>query len=229
MTTPLISVIIPTFNGERYLEAALTSVLAQPWRPLEVVVVDDGSSDSTVAVAQTSGVRVVRQMRRGAAAARNLGLSAARGDFIAFIDHDDLWIPNKLAVQMAAFDVDPALDVCVGHLQRFHDVATSSGRVTLGDPVPAYLSITMLAKRAAFDLVGGFDTSLILSNSADWFFRARDAGVKVRMLRDLLTLHRDHDANMSLTREDQARQEFMRLLKKKINRERARTKTDSER
>jgi glycosyltransferase involved in cell wall biosynthesis len=224
MTAPLISVIVPTFDGERYLEAALASVLTQPWRPLEVVVSDDGSSDGTVTMAQASGapVRVVRQTRGGPAAARNLGLSAARGDFIAFIDQDDLWIPEKLAVQMAAFDADPALDVCVGHIQRFHDAAAGSVRVMLDDPVPAYLSITMLAKRAAFDRVGGFDTSLAFSDSADWFFRARDAGVNVLLLPNLLTLHREHDANMSLTRGDQARQEFMRLLKRKIDRERGR-------
>ena len=125
---------------------------------------------------------------------------------IAFIDQDDLWVPEKLNMQMAAFEADPALDVCVGYIQRFRD--TAHGRVKRGKPVPGYLSVTLLAKRALFDL-HLFDAARKYSNSADWSLHVQAAGCNIRLLPDLLTLHRDHADNLSLMHGDESRQEFL--------------------
>ena len=219
MMAPLITVVIPCHNGERYLEETLASVLHQTWRPIDVVVVNDGSTDNSAALAERLGdpIRVVSQSQRGPAAARNCGIATARGDLIAFIDQDDLWVPEKLTMQMAAFEADPALDVCVGYIQRFRD--TAHGRVKRGKPVPGYLSVTLLAKRALFDL-HLFDAARKYSDSADWFLHVQAAGYNIRLLPDLLTLHRDHADNLSLTHGDESRQEFLHLLKAKIDRER---------
>src|SRR6185503_10895386 len=98
---PLVSVIIPVYNGARYLRAALESVFAQTYRPFEVIVVDDGSIDDSGVIAQSfPDVSYMRQENQGVAAARNHGIEAARGDFFAFLDQDDLWTPEKLKLQI---------------------------------------------------------------------------------------------------------------------------------
>ncbi len=115
MNSPLISCIVPVFNGERYLREALDSIFAQTYRPLEILVADDGSTDRTPYIAAAFGnrLRYLRQDNQGPAAARNLGIRAATGEFIAFLDADDVWHPEKLERQMARFQVRPELDYCV--------------------------------------------------------------------------------------------------------------------
>jgi glycosyltransferase involved in cell wall biosynthesis len=110
--TPLVSVIIPAYNAARYVGAAVESVLAQSYRPLEVIVVDDGSTDDTGGALGRYGgaVRYVRQPNRGPAAARNLGIRAATGRWLAFLDADDQWLPDKLRIQATCLAANP----CVG-------------------------------------------------------------------------------------------------------------------
>ncbi|NMC21488.1 MAG: glycosyltransferase family 2 protein, partial [Thermogutta sp.] len=107
-----VSVVIPVWNAARYLPETLQSVLRQTRPPEEIVVVDDGSTDDSAAVAEGFGptVRVLRQENRGESAARNRGIEASHGDWIAFLDADDLWHPDKLARQLAAVRADPAVD-----------------------------------------------------------------------------------------------------------------------
>jgi glycosyltransferase involved in cell wall biosynthesis len=156
MTSPLISCIVPVFNGERYLGETLESILAQTHRPIEIIVVHDGSTDGTARV--TAGyderVRYLKQDNAGPAAARNLGLDAARGDFVAFLDADDLWHAEKLERQMACFETRPELDYCLAHAQnfwvpelieeqkRFHEHRISKA-------LPGYSTGTLLASRLA--------------------------------------------------------------------------------
>src|SRR6187549_3720033 len=107
---PLVSIIVPVYNGERYLRAALESIFAQTYRPLEVIVVDDGSVDDSGVIAQSfPEVRYIRQENQGVAAARNHGIETARGEFYAFLDQDDLWTPEKLTVQISYLLNDPDL------------------------------------------------------------------------------------------------------------------------
>ena len=103
----LVSVIIPTYNRARFLKEALESVLAQTYRPLEIIVVDDGSTDETPRVVTAFSVRHVRGPRRGVVAARNRGILLARGEFLAFLDSDDLWLPEKISRQVAFFEEHP--------------------------------------------------------------------------------------------------------------------------
>src|SRR5262245_49109170 len=204
MAHPVVSCIVPVFNGERYLREALESILVQTHRALDVLVVDDGSTDGTAAIAASYGDRVrhVRQENAGAPAARNLGLHAARGDFITFLDADDLWHPEKLARQMACFDADPSLDACVTHLQNFwiDELADEAERLRdhpLAQPQPGYVTVTLMARRAVFDRVGGFNTGLTVGDPMEWFARAIDAGVRIELLPDTLVHRRMHRHNLS--------------------------------
>ena len=105
---PTVSVVIPCYNGAAFLRETLDSVLAQTHAPLEVIVVDDGSTDDSAAIAESYGppVRVIRQRNQGESVARNRGIDEARGDWIAFIDSDDVWKPGKLERQLAAAQPD---------------------------------------------------------------------------------------------------------------------------
>jgi glycosyltransferase involved in cell wall biosynthesis len=115
-----VSCIVPVFNGERFVAEALESILAQTYRPIDVIVADDGSTDGTAAILSGYGgrIRVVTQPTAGPAATRNLGLEAARGEFVAFLDADDVWHPEKLAKQVRRFAARPGLQACVTHARR---------------------------------------------------------------------------------------------------------------
>lgn len=104
MSTSLVSVIIPVYNGEKYIRCAIDSVLKQDYQSIEIIVIDDGSSDATLEILNQLGdkVRIYRQPNKGSAAARNLGIKKANGSFIAFLDADDYWFPEKISAQMQA-------------------------------------------------------------------------------------------------------------------------------
>jgi glycosyltransferase involved in cell wall biosynthesis len=205
MNSPLVSCIVPVFNGERYLGEALDSILKQIYRQLEIIVVDDGSTDTTPTVAARYRERLlyVRQDNAGAPTARNLGLSLARGEFVAFLDADDLWRPEKLQRQMRQFEGRPELDVSVTYLQNFW-VAELKKEETrfkghrLSEPVPGYVTQTLLARRSAFDSVGLFNESLKVGDPTDWFLRATEQGLVTEMLRDVLVDRRMHESNTSM-------------------------------
>ena len=197
----LISCIVPVYNGEKYLAEAIESILAQSYRPLEIIVVDDGSTDETPQVVAGFKDQVVylEQSNKGPSATRNLGVSASRGDFVAFLDPDDLWHPDKLARQMARFEARPELDLCVAHVQLFWVSEMQDEAARLRDQarvhiVPAYTTGTLLTRRTFFDDVGDFDTSLWFGDATDWFLRAADRGAVMELLPDVLALSSDaHD------------------------------------
>jgi glycosyltransferase involved in cell wall biosynthesis len=223
----LISCIVPVFNGERYLKEALDSILAQTYRPIEIIVVDDGSTDGTPAVVATYGakVRYLFQLNEGPAAARNIGLNTAQGAFVAFLDHDDLWHPEKLARQMARFQARPELDVCVTHVRHFWipELIEEEKRVR-GDwstkARPGYCPGTLLARRTAFDTVGQLNPGLWHCNTSDWFLRAAAQGVVVELLPELLTYHRLHHTNLSRLGASAGREEYLQLVKASLDRRR---------
>ncbi len=204
--SPLISCIVPVFNGELYLGEALESILNQTYRPLEIIVADDGSSDGTAAVVArySTQVRYLWQPNAGVAAARNLGLSAALGDFVAFLDADDLWHAEKLERQMARFEVRPELELCVTHVRNFWipELREEEARFQnhrFSQPLPGYTTQALLARRVLFDAVGPFNIALRAADDADWFLRAAEQGVVMDLLPDVLVHRRLHHTNISRT------------------------------
>lgn len=237
MTAPLISCIVPVFNGEAYLREALDSILAQSYRPIELVVADDGSTDDTAAIVASydGAIKYAHQPNKGAPAARNLGLQSASGEFVAFLDADDLWHPEKLARQMELFQAQPDLDVCVTHIQAFwipslaHEAELFRGH-RLSQPLPGYVTVTMLARRRMFDpdAVGLFETSLNVGDPLDWFLRAGEHGAKFALHPDTLVSRRMHSSNLSweagvrvMTRDME--ESVIRVIKASLDRRRGKT------
>jgi glycosyltransferase involved in cell wall biosynthesis len=152
-TPPLISVLIPAYNGEPYLADAINSVLAQNYRPIEIIVIDDGSTDGTASIAQSfQDVRYTYQTNGGISVALNHGIELAAGDYFSFLDADDLWTPNKLLRQMQCFEYDAALDMVFGHMQQFYDIPDGVEGQNVSPPVEGYFKGTLLISRTAFFL-----------------------------------------------------------------------------
>jgi glycosyltransferase involved in cell wall biosynthesis len=228
----MISCVVPVFNGESYLAEALESILKQSYRPLEIIVADDGSTDGTRAVVARYGtqVRYLWQPNSGPAAARNLGLSAARGEFVAFLDADDLWHPEKLERQMARFAARPELDLCVAHVQNFwipelreEEERFRNHRVSR--PLPGYVTATLLARHSLFNAVGPFNATLNHGDSTDWFLRAAEHGAIIELLPDVLSYRRLHQANRSRLLASNSRDAYLKIVKAVLDRRRLQKKT----
>ena len=223
-----VSVIVPVRDGERYLAEALESILAQTLAPAEVIVVDDGSTDGTVGVAATYAprVRCVRQAAAGAAAAVNRGIGEAKGPLIAYLDADDLWMPDKLALQVAAMEGDADLDLIFGHVEQFHspelEEADRRAIVASNEQLVGYSRCTMLARRAAMERVGPFDTRWQVGEFVDWHARAVDAGLRMHVVPEVVMRRRMHTSNSGRRAAD-ARVDYARIVRAALNRRRERT------
>jgi glycosyltransferase involved in cell wall biosynthesis len=227
MNSSLVSCIVPVFNGERYVREALDSIVAQTHRPLEIIVADDGSTDGTAAIVAVFGerVRYFKQSNEGPAAARNLGISVATGDFVAFLDADDLWHPEKLERQMARFRARPELKYCLAHAQNFwvpemKSEAAKFQEHRISRPLPGYVTQTLIARRALFEVVGLFDPALGYGDAAEWFLRAADLGTVMELLPDVLTYRRLHPDNRSRVLATRSREEFLHIVKMSLDRRR---------
>ncbi|WP_457936112.1 glycosyltransferase family 2 protein [Mesorhizobium sp. 10J20-29] len=218
----LVSCILPVWNGEKYLVHALDSIFAQSHKAVDVIVVDDGSTDATCSICEQHAgtIRVVSQANAGPSVARNTGIEHAKGDFVAFLDYDDLWTPEKLAKQLAVFASHPEIGACVGYVQEFEDKDDGSVKLR-GDPIVGYTTGTAMLSREALQTVGPFNTAIEHADSADWFLRARNAGIRDMLLPDVLLNRRCHANNRSQLRNNNTRQEFLNLLRANVARHRA--------
>lgn len=223
---PLVSVIIPVYNGARFLPDAVQSVLAQNYPAVEIIVVDDGSSDNIdeVVAGLTVNVRYFKQANAGAAAARNRGIKDASGDFIAFLDVDDLWPESKLASAIDAFERNDKLDVIQGYAQLM-EYSEQTGRYEyIGNPresFPHYIGAALYRSRA-FERVGLYDTTLQFAEDTDWFKRADETGLTIERVGRVTLLVRRHAANMTRGK-SLVELNTLRVLKKALDRKRSAT------
>jgi glycosyltransferase involved in cell wall biosynthesis len=198
-----VSVIVVVRNGERFIGEALDSVFRSDTRPVEILVIDGGSTDRTAEIARGFPLtRVVAQQATGIADAYNQGIAMARGDLIAFISHDDIWEPGKLDRQVAFMRQHPLVGYTVTMVRHFLDAGAQvppGFRAELLDrPVPGFIMEALVVRKNVFEQVGLFDRSFSVSEDTDWFARARDAGVPMAMLPDVLVRKRVHGTNSSL-------------------------------
>lgn len=230
-TMPLISVIIPVRDGAAFLSDALDSVFAQHHRPLDVIVVDDGSTDASceVAEAHAGDVRILSQPPLGLGAARNSGLRAAKGNHIAFLDADDLWIPSKLNRQLAMIEegceivFSQAEEFLTPELEQAGDTRFAVRRGTLR----GIISSAALFTRRALDTVGPFDEKLAVGEFLDWLSRAKHRNLAVCMVEEVLVRRRIHGNNTGINRKDE-RKDYVRVLHRAIARRRTHAKTHND-
>jgi glycosyltransferase involved in cell wall biosynthesis len=222
----LVSVVIPVRDGERYLAEAIGSALAQEDADAEVIVVDDGSRDSSAEIAASYGprVRLLRAPPEGAGAARNRGVEAARGEYIAFLDADDVLTPRSLACRLEPFARTPATDIVWGWARCFRSPdlpAYEASRLQCPDePLRARVTPGMLVRSEALRRVGRFSTELVVGEFIEWAARANDAAVVQCEVEDVVFLRRLHLDNHGRKHRDDAG-DYVRALKAVLDRRRA--------
>jgi len=221
---PEISVVIPVHNGERYLAESIQSVLDQAHPALELLVIDNGSTDGTAEVARrVPSIHYAHLADKGLSKALNHGLERCRGEFLAFLDADDLWPPGRLAVQLGAFARDPAVEVVFGHVEQFISPELDDSvkaRLRIRDRfLPGRYRGSMLIRSESFWRVGPFDASMDYAEFIDWYMRAVDHGIREVMLPDVVTRRRIHGANLGYT-DRNSRIEYARVLKRGLDRRR---------
>jgi glycosyltransferase involved in cell wall biosynthesis len=219
----LVSCIIPAYNAEQWLGEALRSVFDQTYEPVEAIVVDDGSTDHTPEVIASFGERVIglRQPNAGPAAALNRGIRASRGEFLAFLDADDLWPAGKLGRQVARLHEAPELGAVYGLVQNFwveglkiEEEALRGHRIL--DPVPGLVTGTLLARRSTFTRMGLFENRRH-AYALEWALRLRDRDIPHEVLQEVLLLRRYHEGNMSRAGGANSREQVLDLLKRSLD------------
>lgn len=219
------------YNGAAYLSEAIDSLLAQDYPDLEIVVVNDGSTDGTADVIRRYGdrLRVVNQANAGVSIARNRGVEMSSGQLLCFLDADDRLDPRKLSMQVAALSADPQLDFCDCHTSNFWSPELSAemcerdpryGGLTWWKIFPAHLS-TWLFRRDLWDRVGGFQPQLRYAEDFDWFSRACDLPARRVRLADVLTHRRLHPGNVSARCLDEQATSVAGMLKAHLARKRS--------
>src|SRR5215469_8702991 len=209
----LVSVVMPVFNGEAFLRQAIESVLGQTYRPIELIAVDDGSTDGSGDILARFGsqIRVVRQANAGVSAARNTGIGHAQGDYIAFLDQDDWWLPEKVSRQVELLEADDRVGLV--HTAFSHLVDTSLAGVTptecfagqellvgncyaaLLDEGNSIVSSSVMVRRAALEQSGLFDTSMERNTCQDYELWLRIAkGWRLGYVAVPVTMVRLHEA-----------------------------------
>ena len=179
MDRPLVSIILPVCNGERYVSQAIESVLSQTYAPTELIVVDDGSIDNSASIVQSyKEIHFLRQHNQGVAVARNIGITAAQGRFIAFIDQDDLWTPNKLNIQVHYLLKNPQVQYVNAWVKLFaepgHDLRSRYTEGFMGNPHMARTLGTFVARKFLFDCVGMFQPRFRIACDFEWFVRLNE-------------------------------------------------------
>ena len=224
MENPLASIVVPVFNGEKYLDAALQSILDQDYRPIELIVVDDGSTDDTAGIAHSyEDVQYIYQENQGPSAARNAGIWVAHGEFISFLDADDRWTPDKLTVQIGYLQMHPDVDFVVAKRRMVIEEGVEKpswyqDRVFEKDS-SCFGAGALVARKTAFDKVGLYNTHYRFGENAEWLARAKDAGVNMAVLPQTLLISRVHENNQT-HHQDEMRANILKALKHSIDRKR---------
>ena len=226
MEGPLISVVIPVYNAVPFLAEALTSVFAQDYRPIEVIAVDDGSTDQSLAIAKawSPALRILQQENAGQAAARNRGIERARGAYVAFLDADDLWPKDSLSRHLDLLQGRGDLDFVLGRIQVDYQPSAGEGALLFrgaDQNVALFLFGAGLFRRSLFDRAGLLSEDLRNSEDVDWFLRAREAGAAWLLLDEVGLIYRRHGANLT-ERLPLEKTEIFRVLARSAARRRSR-------
>ena len=224
---PLVSVVIPVFNGESFLRDAVQSVLAQQYSSVEIIVVDDGSTDASATVAKSlpGPVRYLYQTNSGPSAARNRGIEHAQGSLIAFADADDLWPAAKLELQLTCLIKDPPIEIVMGRIQQVRLSETVNGETKteeFGEPAFSVNLGSAIIRKSVFERIGLFDETMRFSEDVDWFMRAREGGAAILTIDAVTLFYRQHEQNMTRGKTT-SELNILKTLKRSLDRRRGST------
>ncbi len=222
-----VSVVIPVLNGSGLIGEALASVARQSCMPSEVIVVDGGSTDDSASVVQRFAAqpgaphtRFVEHADPGAAGKRNAGAHLATGNYLAFLDADDVWPDDRTERLLRTLLDDPMLDCVSGNIQQFRaDLRAEGLRRMLGAPAATRLPSAALMKRTSFESAGNFDTVLRRGETIEWWSRATDSGFRTAVIDATVLLRRVHEGNLGRTQPDPGR-EYLGMLHRVLERRR---------
>jgi len=223
---PLVSVVIPVYNGEKYLRETIESVFQQDYAPLEVIVIDDGSKDKSASIARSyERIRYIYQKNQGNAAARNHGIKLAKGDYFALLDQDDLWVPHKLSTHIRYYKKHPEVQYTIGRFRFFLEPgikrpAWCRPEILKGDHID-YSPGSLVIRRDTFNLVGPFNTFFKIGSDTEWHFRAKDKKILKGEIHEVLLHRRIHETNQSA---DSGRfnTEILKIIRESVRRKKQR-------
>lgn len=225
-TNPLVSVVMPVFNTEKYVRAAIESVLAQTYAPVELICVDDGSSDGSLAALESFGerIRLVRcEKNGGIGEARNKGIERVTGELLAFLDADDLWEPEKLTRQVERLQVVNPPDILFSYMRCFLSPDLSDdvrrARECPSYPTPGYIAGTALMKTTFFHRVGLFYPRWRVGEFVDWLVRAKERGAHIELMSEVFLQRRIHGTNTGVTQRESLK-DYTRVVREALNRKR---------
>jgi glycosyltransferase involved in cell wall biosynthesis len=223
-TAPFVSVIMPAYNSEKFISEAVDSIRKQGYEPLEIIVIDDGSTDGTASCIKSLGddIRYVYQVNSGPAAARNRGITMSRGDVIAFLDADDYWPANKLTIQLAHMNINPNIEVVLGRIRFTGFLTEAERRLRFEGRDNTMINVNLgsgVFRKTVFDKVGLFDEALRHYEDHDWFLRAREKGVSMIIVKDVTLYYRQSENGLS-RRKTENDPSMMWVLKKSLDRRR---------
>lgn len=227
--SPLISIVMPVYNVERYVREAIMSIEQQTYLRREIICVNDGSTDGSRAILDSFGDSIVlvdSGVNEGIAAARNRGIAAAHGEYIALMDADDIALPKRLMAQYEYLREHPEVDVVFGRIECFLspdlDLETRAKRYCPPGVMEGYISPTALMRRSVFDRVGLFDPKWRVGEFIDWFDRARQKGVICASVPEVVLRRRIHATNTGV-RQRNDRVDYLRIVRAALERRRSKT------
>ena len=217
--TGLVSVIIPAYNGAAYIRQAVESVLNQTYSHYEILIIDDGSTDNTRSVLEPylDKVQYIYQENRGVAVARNRGIEISKGEFVAFLDQDDFFMPHKLALQVACFELQPSLGMVHSGWRRVEAQGRKIADVEPWKDVPildlegwvkwrCVLLSAMMFRREYLERVGGLDPQFKQTDDTDLVLRLSLMGCQTAWVRQSVVCYREHKDNASKNLQVQAKE-----------------------
>lgn len=219
------SVIMSVYNGEKYLRQAIESVLTQTYKPIEFIVVNDGSVDGTEEILKqyTPQILYITRSNQGQPAALNLGISIANSAYITFLDADDLYMADKIALEMDLLDQRPELDMVFGHLEQFFSPElseeTKSQWVCPKGLSPGYMASAGLFRKECFDKVGLFNEEQKIGAFIEWYMRSMEKKLKSHLIPNKVLSRRIHENNVGISSQN-SRHEYVQIVKAALKRRR---------
>ncbi len=217
MTDMKISVLIVAYQAENYIRQTIESVLSQTFSPFEIIVIDDGSTDKTGEIVSSfPQVRYVASEHKGIACARNLAVKESKGDYVAFLDADDLWLPSKLEKQVRYLCDNVSGQIVFSHYENFTDIPsdqlTERQRKVMENLSYPYLASALISK-CVFEKYGFFDEKYTYGEDTEWLKRLQFAGLDLsHEIPEVLYRRRIHDGNITLSHQTPGQKEMLSLM-----------------